>query len=190
MRELIGRYDWVRGLDIVLTFAVVVGSSADDVVRVYGGDPAERLSLTMAEAEDAALDDEGGFYFQVFQHGTSVVAVENNGWSGTVPEVARRASAGGRFLSVHWNANGLFRVTEAVNGAVTAYFEPGSGPAPDDVVPGWASSVGSDRATCLALVEAETGVAFDRRWYEARLPTYRIPDPDELFAGVEDARTP
>ncbi|MDQ3579087.1 MAG: hypothetical protein M3443_16140 [Actinomycetota bacterium] len=86
---------------------------------MYGGDPQKRLSLTMAEAEDAALDD---------------------------------------------------------------------------VIPAWASSVDFGfahlRATCLALVEAQTGVVFDRQWCDAKIPTYRIPDPDVLLVGVENARTP
>ena len=162
-------------------------------MRIYGGDPTRRTSLTMTEG----ADDVGAFYLQVFPHGSSVVALENNGWSGTVPEIARRASAGGRFLSVHWNVNGLFRVTEAIKGTVTAYFEPspGAGPvAPDDVVPAWASDIeftaGPLRATCFALVEVETGVAFERQWCEATLPTYRVPDPDVLLTGVANARTP
>lgn len=197
MRKLIEGYDWVQRLDIVLTFAVVTGSSEDDIVQVYGGDPTKRTSLTIAEAEDATLDDPGAFNFQVFTHSSSVVALENNGWSGTVPEIARRASAGGRFISVHWNVNGLFRITEAIKGEVTAYFEPSSGArqvAPDEVVPAWVSGVeftaGRLRATCLALMEVETGVAFERQWCETKLPTYRIPDPDVLLAGVANARTP
>lgn len=197
MRDLIDRYHWVQRLDIVLTFAVVTGSTEGDIVRVYGGDPEKRLALTMTEAEDAALDDGGASYFQVMTHGASVVALENNGWSGTVPEIARRASAGGRFLSVHWNANGLFRITEAIDGKVTASFEPtfdAEQAAPDDVIPTWASSVDFNpvrlRATCLAIVEARTGVTFDRRWCDDKLPTYRVPDPDELLTGVENARTP
>jgi hypothetical protein len=98
---------------------------------------------------------------------------------------------------VHWNVNGLFRITEATSSEVTAYFEPSSGQgqaAPDDVAPTWASSVefapGHLRAICLALVEQRTGVAFEQQWCETTLPTYRIPDPDVLLVGVENARTP
>ncbi|MEV6717268.1 DUF6461 domain-containing protein [Lentzea sp. NPDC051208] len=198
MRELIDRYQWVQQLDVVMTFAVIRGRGADEVVRIYGGDPEQRQLMTTVEAEDAGLDDGDDFYFQVFGHQDAVVALENNGWSGTVPEIARRASAGvGHFFSVHWNANGMFRITEARSGKVTAYFEPTLGTelaAPDDVIPAWAQGLGLQpgelRAACLALVEQQTEVAFEEEWLVKKLPAFRIPDPDELLRGVEDARTP
>jgi hypothetical protein len=196
MRDLITRYDWIQRLDVVLTLGITTKHTMDEVVSIYGGDPTRASLMTTLEAEDAALDDEGHFYVQVFDYDTSVIALENNGWSGVVPEIARRAAAdGGHFLSVHWNVNGLFRITEAYDGKVTAYFEPGAGsPAPDDMIPEWMFGIefapGQIRATCLALVEAQTGVAFDRQWLETKLPTYRIPDPDALLKDVEGARTP
>lgn len=196
MRELIDRYQWVQQLDVVMTFAVIQGRSVDEVVRIYGGDPAKSQLMTTIEAEDAGLDDD--FYFQVFEHQDAVVALENNGWSGTVPEIARRASADeGRFFSVHWNGNGMFRITEARGGKVVAYFEPtfGTEPtAPDDIVPEWAAGLELQpdelRAACLALVEQQMGVAFEEEWLVKKLPTFPIPDPDELLRDVEGARTP
>jgi hypothetical protein len=198
VRELIDRYQWVQQLDVVMTFAVIRGRSADEVVRIYGGDPEQRQLMTTIEAEDAGLDDGDAFYFQVFEHQDAVVALENNGWSGTVPEIARRASADeGHFFSVHWNVNGMFRITEARGGKVMAYFEPTLGVepgAPDDVMPAWADGFELQpdelRAACLMLVEQQAGVAFEEEWLVMKLPTFRIPDPDELLRGVKDARTP
>ncbi|GGN19936.1 hypothetical protein GCM10011609_71350 [Lentzea pudingi] len=198
MRELIDRYQWVQQLDVVMTFAVIRGRGADEVVRIYGGDPEQRQLMTTVEAEDAGLDDGDEFYFQVFEHQDAVVAVENNGWSGTVPEIARCASAAeGHFFAVHWNGNGMFRLVEARGGKVTAYFEPTFGTelaAPDDVIPAWAQGLelqpGELRAACLALVERQTEVAFEEEWLVKRLPTFRIPDPDELLRGVEGTRAP
>lgn len=198
MRELIDRYQWVQQLDVVMTFAVIRGRSVDEVVRTYGGDPTRSELMTTIEAEVAGLDDGDDFYFQVFEHQGAVVALENNGWSGTVPEIARRASADeGHFFSVYWNANGMFRITEARGGKVTAYFEPtfGAQPAePDDVVPEWAQGPelqpGELRPTCLALVEQQTSVAFEEEWLVKKLPAFRIPDPEELLRDVGGARTP
>lgn len=198
MRELIDRYQWVQQLDVVMTFAVIQGRSADETVRIYGGNPEQRQLLTTIEAEDAGLDDGDDFYFQVFEHQDAVVALENNGWSGTVPEIARRASADeGHFFSVHWNANGMFRLTEACGGKVTTYFEPTFGTelaAPDDVIPEWAEGLELQpdelRAACLALVEQQTGVTFEEEWLVMKLPTFRIPNPDELLREVGDARNP
>jgi hypothetical protein len=39
-------------------------------------------------------------------------------------------------------------------------------------------------------MEQQTGVSIDRRWLDAKLPTYRIPDPDILLADIENARRP
>lgn len=195
MRELIDRYRWVQQLDVVMTFAVIQGRSVDEVVRIYGGDPARSQLMTTIEAEDAGLDDGDNFYFQVFEHQDAVVALENNGWSGTVPEIARRASAGeGHFFSVHWNANGMFRITEARGGTVTAYFEPtlGTEPAaPDDVIPEWAEGLELHpdelRAACFVLVEQQAGLVFGEEWLVKKLPTFRIPDPDEWLREIKDA---
>jgi hypothetical protein len=198
VRELIDRYRWIQQLDVVMTFAVIQGRSVDEVVRIYGGIPEQSQLMTTIEAEDAGLDDGDAFYFQVFEHQDAVVALENNGWSGTVPEIARRASANeGHFFSVHWNANGMFRLTEARGGKVTAYFEPtfGTEPAaPDDVIPAWTEGLELQpdelRASCLALVQQQTGVAFEEQWLVMKLPTFPIPDPDELLRDVAGARTP
>ncbi|WP_158840539.1 DUF6461 domain-containing protein [Saccharothrix deserti] len=197
MHQLIDAYDWIEHQDVVLTFAVIQDSTTEDVVYVYGGDPARSQLMTTIEAEDAALDDPGFFYIQVFEHQEHIIALENNGWSGTVPEIARRASAGdSTFFSVHWNVNGLFRVTAAEGGKVTASFDPMRVDAddPGDLVPRWAADgpfeIGKLRAASLAVAERRTGVAFDQAWTVAKLPTYRIPDPDVLLEGVESARTP
>ncbi|ONI92795.1 hypothetical protein ALI22I_01850 [Saccharothrix sp. ALI-22-I] len=197
MHQLTDAYDWIERQDVVMTFAVITRSTTQAVVRTYGGDPASSRPMTTVEAEDAALDDRGHFHVQVFEHQDHVIALENNGWSGTIPEIARRASAGGgSFFSVHWNVNGLFRITEAADGKVTACFDPMRADAddPGEVVPGWAAEVtfevGKLRATCLAVAEQQTGVAFDQAWLAAKLTTYRIPDPDVLLKDVEDARVP
>ncbi|WP_433268977.1 DUF6461 domain-containing protein [Actinosynnema sp. CS-041913] len=190
MHQLIEAYDWIEHQDVVLTFAVIQRSTTQEVVRVYGGDPVQSQLMTTIEAEDAALDDPGFFYIQVFEHQEHVIALENNGWSGTIPEIARRVSAdGATFFSVHWNVNGLFRITGAEDGTVTASFDPMRVDAddPGDLVPSWATNVpfevGKLRATSLAVAEQQTGMAFDQAWLATKLPTYRAPEPDEQSAG-------
>lgn len=197
MPELTGKYDWIKYLDVVLTFAVVSGRTPDDVVRVYGGDPAGPHLMTTAEAEDAALDDAGHAYVQVFEHQGVTVALENNSWSGTIPEIARRASTSKtHFMSVHWNVNGAFQVVEAVDGRIVAFLDPARVGAkdPGEVRPSWLDEVhfepGQLRTACLALVEQQTGIVFEQEWLVKKFPTFRIPDPDELLRGIEDARTP
>lgn len=60
--------------------------------------------------------DELGTYglVQVRQEGRHVVLIENNGWLGKSAEIARNASAnGGSFLSVFWNLNANYKLTQA-----------------------------------------------------------------------------
>jgi hypothetical protein len=196
MPELNTKYDWIKHLDVVLTLAVVSGHTTDDVVRIYGGNPAEPRLMTTVEAEDAALDDAGYAYMQVFENHGAVVLLENNSWSGTIPEIARRASRGGRFVSVHWDVNGAFQVVEAVDGQVVAFFDPMRVEAndPGEVRPAWLHEMhfepGQLRTACLALVERQSGLVFEQEWLVKKLPTFRIPDPDGLLRDVEVARTP
>src|SRR6266498_2520611 len=105
------------------------------------------------------------------------VLLVTNGWSGSIPEIARRCSAhGGHFFSVYWNVNAFGMLVEAIDGKVTAHFESlypiaPDPPQPDEVRPPW--SIGPEteprlaRQTCLALMEQQTGLAFDQWNYGA-----------------------
>ncbi|WP_162470698.1 hypothetical protein [Saccharothrix deserti] len=91
MHQLIDAYDWIEYQNVVLTFAVIQRSSTQEVVRTYGGDPAESQLMTTVEAEDAALDESGFCYIQVFEYQEHVIALENT---------AQR-------IEVHGSASGL-----------------------------------------------------------------------------------
>jgi hypothetical protein len=203
LKDMIDKYAWVNDIE-AWTVAVVSGQPADEVVRIYGGDPASPVGdYFFAQARDlqgGAYPDPLRFHLQVLSHGDHVVALENNGWSGSVPEIARRCSAhGGHFFSVYWNVNAFGMLVEAIDGKVTAYFESLYPIAPEppqsgEVRPAWAvgpeTEPGAAWPTCLALMQQQTGLAFDQRWLSTPLPTYGIPDPDELLKDVENARVP
>ncbi|MGH3759887.1 DUF6461 domain-containing protein [Actinophytocola sp.] len=200
MRQLIDKYAWIQEYDtLAWTVAVIQGRTEPDVIAVYGGDPAE--SLESRPFDDAIVPDEDfgtWFYLQTVTADTAVVAIENNGWTGTVPEIARRATAaGGRFCSVHWNVEGRWRIVQANDGQVTACFDvsmAADGMDTFDKLPAWLDdadlSDDSLDATCLAILEQQTGLAFEPSWLTVPLPTYRIPDPDVLLKDVENARLP
>lgn len=202
MRDLATKYEWFdTAYDLSWTVAVIEGRAADDVVRVYGGDP-EQPAGTWTYRQATVPETEFGHYFhvQTLTHDRYVVAIENNGWSGSIPEIARRASQGkARYLSVYWNVNGMSNITQAENGRVIAYFDPlyveeGEGPQDGEIYPEWIKGLTIDaghvRSTALALVEQQTGLAFDRSWLDTALPTYRIPDPDVMLRNVDGAREP
>lgn len=200
MRQLIDKYAWIQEYDTLgWTAAVIHGRTEAEVVSVYGGKPDE--SLVPRPFADALVADEDfgtWFYLQTVTIGDAVVAIENNGWTGTMPEIARRASAGGgRFFSIYWTVEGRWRIVQAANGEVIASFDVAQAvnrTDPFDKLPSWLDDVdlsddGLD-ATCLAILEKQTGVAFDQRWLTEPLPTYRIPDPDAMLKDVGTARVP
>lgn len=198
--EATEKYAWVRDIE-AWTVAVIANRTAAEVVRIYGGDPAEPVGEYFfgeaADLQGGGYPDELRFHLQVFEHEGQVVALENNGWSGSIPEIARRCSAPeGHFFSVYWNVNAFGMVTEARDGNVTASFESLYPLAPEaqqgEVRPDWALGPEVDPELAwqvgMALMEEQTGLRFDQRWLATKLPTYRIPEADVLFAGVEGVR--
>lgn len=201
MRTLIERYAWADdpALDLTWCVSVIDGSNATAIVRTFGGEPDRSIPMTFHEAEADAGEHVGEYTnLLVLCHGHHVVTIDSYGYGGTVPEVARRASAGGgRFFSFHIDMNGNGRIVQAENGAVTAFFEPlfvNDRDLSHPWRPAWVEDVRFPaeqlQAACLVAMEKQTGVAFERRWFDTELPTYRVPDPDELFKDLPRARVP
>jgi hypothetical protein len=200
MRELRNKYAWAdEDYDLAWTVAVVEGLDPGYLLALYGGSPAASLGrLTFAEAMRQRTDHFDDYsVFQILGHDRQLVAIEPNGWTGNMPEIARRATAsGGTFFSVYWSPS-TFQILQAKDGQVTGSFDPnfiGLPAGANDLLPGW---VGDDdfpleqlKASCMAAMEQQTGVAFDRAWLDKPLPTYRIPDPDALLKDVGNARLP
>jgi hypothetical protein len=196
--ELIRKYEWVREIE-AWTVTVIKNRPVDEVVQIFGGDPAEPLGdLTFAamdeRREQGSPDIE--FHLQVMRHGDVVVTMENDGYSGAFPEIARRCSAGGGSLfSVYWNIHAAGLVTQAIDGAVTARFESlfpvEPEPRGEDLRPAWA--VGPEIEprlafqVCMVHLQQQTGVAVEREWLTEPHRTYRIPDPYRLYHDVEGA---
>lgn len=194
------KYSWIgQDYDLVWTVAVIDDVAGPEVLRAYGADPEQQPQMLTFRQAGVPEEDFGTyFYLQLLSHAGRVVAIENNGWSGDVPEIARRATkSGGRFFSVYWSMTGVYRITQAVHGTVVAHFDPlavGYPLGDADLHPRWINDTAIDpanpRAACLALLEQQTGLAFDRAWLDTKLPTYRIPDPDVMLKDVENARLP
>ena len=199
--DLIHKYDWVKDPKLeAWTVAVVERRTVDEVLRIYGGDP----TAPVREFTFYGIDEYRGpqfdhldFYVHIFRHGDHVVAIENNGWSGSLPEIARRCSAdGGHFFSVYWNVNGFGLVTQAIDGVLKSNFETifPFAPEPSDdweLRPDWAIGPETDlevvRQTCMAQLEQQTGVEVDQAWLTTPLPTYQVPDPHWLYRDVPGA---
>ncbi len=98
---------------------VVVGLSADDVLRAFGSDP--DASEPVEELRNRGVDDR----VAVREVDGVVVAFEENGYLGTLPEVLERLSRNGKAASAFWNANARTALSFARAGEVVAAFEPG-----------------------------------------------------------------
>lgn len=198
----IEKYSWANEIE-AWTVAAVKGRTVDEVISIYGGDSADPIgTYHFAQMFDLQGDDPYNlkFHVQTFNRPPYVVVIENNGWSGSVPEIARRCSADdGQFFSVFWSLTGSGAVTQAIDGVVTAHFaalypfslEP---PQPGDLRPDWATGPALDVElawpACMALLEQQTGMAFDPSWLTEQRPTYRIPDAHWLLRDVEGTDRP
>jgi hypothetical protein len=185
MLERHERYLWAdNDFDLAWTVAAIEGTTAQDAVAAYsGGEPAEPVGQMEFGRAYVPEDDLGDYFIiQVMLHGRRIVVIENNGWLGTNRQIAQRASsAGGRFFSVYWSPSGD-RIVQAINGELVASFEPlsiGDTSSEGDTHPEWLRdtvfSTEGLHSTMLAVLEEQTGIAFDPQWLRKELQTYRIP---------------
>ncbi|MDI2125837.1 DUF6461 domain-containing protein [Yinghuangia seranimata] len=200
---LVERYRWAEqdGL-VALTITVVAGRTEDEVVRAFGGGgQAARRLMTFRQIGDMlALPEAGSLHpMLIVSTGTCVVTIENTGYHGSIPEIARRASAGGgRFFSAYWDMHGDHQVMYAEDGDVRVVFDPVDTrriPAGAAVpLPRWAEGVRPDTeapgASCLALMERVMRVRIDRDWMVKPLSAVILPDPATMFDDPEAAWLP
>ncbi|MFD3521668.1 DUF6461 domain-containing protein [Streptomyces sp. NPDC058653] len=198
--DLVARYAWADtgAAPTAYTFSVVAGKSEDEVIRAFGGDPGESRLMTFAEAADEQADHlyEDYELLRVITAKEHVVAIEW-GYHGSLPEIARRASAdGGEFFSVHADVNARHQVMRAVDGRVDGAFDPAEledmdwlDPRPE--VPAWAEDVSFHperlRAESFALLERTAGAAVDPAWLDTPLRTVLLAAPGELFGGPDSS---
>lgn len=158
---LVEKYSWVDEIDAWI-LAVIRGRPVQEIVEIYGGDPRAPVGdYAFNRLHEVRLNPFAGSFVQVFRVGEYAVALEENDYNGSEPDVARRCSAdGGHFFSMFWNVNADEYVIEAVDGKIIASFNPLDSPSPDDELrPGWAifDEPESTGAACVALLEQRTG---------------------------------
>jgi Family of unknown function (DUF6461) len=183
--DQVRRYAWAdEDVNLAWTLAVITGRTPAEVVGAYGGDPEGTAEILPFAQAQVPLDELGTYSLvQVHEVDDYVVAVENNGWRGQSTDVARRASAdGGAFISVFWNLNANYKLTQASGGELIASFDPLTvqRPAPiGETYPEWITEVvftdDGLHAELLAVIEQQTGLTFNQEWLTEPLPTYRVP---------------
>jgi hypothetical protein len=159
-------FAWAVGVEAACV-AVAGGCTEDQLIDRYGGDPAAAVPATPDRLGELTAD--GGPVLLVRTVRGLVLAVEDNGWQGTRPEVLREVTAGGgRMISAFWNVNALSEINLAQDGVVLTTFEEPAhrfGADPDRLLPvlsqiGYpAEGLGPRwKEWMLALVGAVTGV--------------------------------
>jgi Family of unknown function (DUF6461) len=202
-------YTWLKD-DWAFCFSLVRGLDEVEVLRRFGGERSQPRTLTLAEAGQLS----GSFHARypqlilVAKAGGWSVAVEDNGWEGTRPEVLRALSRGTQAVSVHSTVGALGRFNYAVDGEVLVSFEllfphRRLGSQPDLLLPQM-RAVGLDADShepfhddaviaALALAERITGVHLDPRMLDGPLvgaqitPLLDDPPASFLLGGENDA---
>jgi hypothetical protein len=166
--EEIAQYEWLENSPIgeagCVTF--VEGTDLGAVAAAFGGSLDEAVEVAVDGAYEPDYAQEAVMLRQV---GGWVVAIEDNGWQGSRPEVLRRLIAG-RAVSCFWNVNAVTRFSYANHGTVVTAFEAlfpddRSGLDPDaleDLGAGlpWDDAVGAAEQLMFALAARITGIEF------------------------------
>jgi hypothetical protein len=121
-------YAWFKDhwLHEAFCITLVRGADGAEVLRRFGGEQGQLRTLTLGEAGELSGSFQAGYPQLVLaaRSGGWTVAVEDNGWEGTRPEVLRALSRGTRAVSVYRNINALSLFSLAVDGALVVQFEP------------------------------------------------------------------
>jgi hypothetical protein len=204
-------YAWFKDHWLRQAFCITLVRGMDEVevLRRLGGERSQPRMLTVGEAGELSGSFHAG-YPQIVMAATRggwAVAVEDNGWEGSRPEVLRALSADTQAVSVYQNVNALGHFSYAVDGALLVQFEPlfpqrRWGSQPDLLLPqmravgldpDWQQPPYGDIDTAaLALAERVTGVHLDPRVLDGPLSGVEIAPllddpPASLFFGGEDA---
>jgi Family of unknown function (DUF6461) len=203
-------YAWVddHWLREAFCITLVRGLDEAELLRRFGGERSRPRMLTAAEAGELSMSFHAG-YPQIIlatRRAGWAVAVEDNGWEGSRPEVLRALSRGTQAVSVYRNVNALGCFSDAVDGEVLVQFEPlfpqrRWGSQPDLLLPQM-RAVGLDPdwheppygeldAAALALAERVTGVHLEASMLEGPLAAAEIAPllddpPTSFFLGEEE----
>jgi Family of unknown function (DUF6461) len=190
-------------------FSFVRGLDEAEVLRRVGGERSRPRPLTAAQAAELSSSFQAGYpqLVLVTRAGGWAVAVEDNGWEGSRPEVLRALSDGTRAVSVYRNVNAFGQFSHAADGELLVQFEPlfprrRWGTRPDLLLPQMrAVGLDPDRdeppyedidTAALALAERVTGVRLDPSMLEGPLLAAEVAPllddpPASFFLDAEDA---
>lgn len=178
------------------------------LVRAFGGDPE---GPTRPMTYEQALDAEAAHYGEPQGYALLLVGSVDGcavglevGYRGSIPEIARRASAGGgEFFSAYCSINARYQVMRAVDGRVDGMFDPfdwedreavAERVARGEQLPAWAQGVafewGDLWEDSLALLERTLGITLERAFLEGPLRAHELRPTSTLFTDGAAAWAP
>lgn len=144
-------------LGVAACLTMVLGSSRTAVIEVFGADAHATLPIEDAHRDGVAVVDVPG----------GVLAIEPNGFQGSLPEILEALSTGGSAASMFWNVNDDNAFSCARGGRLVATVDMYDAEdadevdLPDDLRPLFEQAADEDadlHAVGLAMVEQFTGV--------------------------------
>lgn len=173
-------FDWVDKIE-AFCFTVIIGLSAEEVIRRLGGDPACTRMMTFDECFWSVDEPQ---WVQVGAVDGGVLVAEHNGWRGE--ELAVELSVGGRLACFCRDVHAVMRFVYAVDGVLALTFDPlvdrhpGAGADPDLLQPylaGLPFGLHAAEPSALTLMERMTGVRVTEEWLHRRQPAVELPPP-------------
>jgi hypothetical protein len=157
MTTLVGRAE----LDAACV-SLITGSTVDQVRDAFGADPSAPPVPRDTLPEDAAT-------MSVVEVAGGILVIEDNGYQGSLVEVMRPASAGGRMASMFWNSVAESSMSFAERGRIrdTGEYFPDENPFTDPDIAGMVDEIAafayenSSMLVGLLAVERFTGVRID-----------------------------
>ena len=100
LADLIDKYAWLDNrYDINWTVAIIEGVTPLDAIRIYGGDPDQPVGhypfAQLYDLQGPGEPEDLRFHMQALIHDGYTITLEANGWSGAMPELARRCTHSG-----------------------------------------------------------------------------------------------
>jgi hypothetical protein len=175
-------YQWIEdSLDDAACVTVVVGKDSASVLLAFNADPSS--SVPIGESDGYAS---GHAYVSVLDVPGAVIAVEHNGFQGSLPEVLTAASSEGRAASMFWNVNDDNAFSCAAEGEMLASVDMYDAEDPEDtdelpeaLTPLFAAAGDRDadlHAVGLAMVEEFTGIRVTPEHLASMEVAHRIMD--------------
>jgi len=144
----------------------VSGAGVEKVAEILGADISSSSPMSWLDAQFERYDEDCESVL-IGEAGAWVIALEPNGWEGSLPEQLNSLSKNGKALNLYWDGPVRNEFRYSVNGQLTMDFNRSTSggavqgiPFPDTLDDSW-------KISALVLAEQLTGVRVGHEWMES-----------------------